>query len=80
MCNGSKIWTISHQSEIAFVHLDSSGDLPDCFDEIRSKAAEKTRRCSLFGVPADVCGRITGYHQNLHPLKIVSVPIPFLTS
>lgn len=80
MRNGSKIWTISHQSENAFDHLDSEGTMPDCFDEIRTAAVEKmkTRHRSLFGVPVDVCKEITGYHQNLHPLKIVHVPIPFL--
>lgn len=80
MRNGSKIWEISHQSEIAYGHLDSSGELPDCFDEIRSAAEEemKAEPGNLFGVPCDVCKEITGYHQNLHPLKIVYVPIPFL--
>ncbi|MFA7339735.1 MAG: hypothetical protein WC028_23335 [Candidatus Obscuribacterales bacterium] len=80
MKNGSKIWTISHQSENAFDHLDSEGTMPDCFDEIRTAAVEKmkTRHRSLFGVPVDVCKEITGYHQNLHPLKTVHVPIPFL--
>ena len=80
MKNGSKIWTISHQSEIAFDHLDSEGTLPDCFDEIRTAAVEevKTRHRSLFGVPVDVCKEMTGYHQSLHPLKTVYVPIPFL--
>ncbi|MBP6746342.1 hypothetical protein KA344_13985 [bacterium] len=80
MQNGSKIWEISHDSQIAFDHLDSDGALPDCFDEIRAAAVEKmkTRHRSLFGIPVDVCGAITGYHQSLHPLKTVCVPIPFL--
>jgi hypothetical protein len=80
MRNGSKIWEISHDSQIAFDHLDSDGALPDCFDEIRSAAVEKmkTRHRSLFGIPVDVCGAMTGYHQSLHPLKTVCVPIPFL--
>lgn len=80
MKNRSKIWEISHKSEIAFDHLDCEGALPDCFAEIRTVAAEQTRRRSLFGVPAGVCKEITGYHQSLHPLKTVYVPIPFLTS
>ncbi len=80
MQNGSKIWEISHDSQIAFDHLDSDGALPDCFDEIRSAADEEMKKepGNMFGVPCDVCKEITGYHQNLHPLKTVHVPIPFL--
>lgn len=80
MRNGRKIWEISHDSQIALDHLDFDGTVPDCFDEIRSAAEErmKPRGGNLFGVPVDVCKEMTGYHQSLHPLKTVYVPIPFL--
>ncbi len=80
MKNRSKIWAINHKLEIAFEHLDADGALPECFDEIRSAALEKLKKGpgNMFGVPCDVCKELTGFHQCLHPLKTVHVPIPFL--
>lgn len=69
LSNGKEKWSIVHDSEQGLTHLDVSGDLPDCYEEIKNRLlaqlnADEDPCDYLFDVPAEVCKSITGFRHD----------------
>ncbi|MBF4988344.1 hypothetical protein [Methylophilus sp. 14] len=69
LSNGKEKWSIVHDSEQGLTHLDVSGDLPDCYEEIKNRLlaqlnADEEPCDYLFDVPAEVCKSITGFRHD----------------
>ncbi|KQT36004.1 hypothetical protein [Methylophilus sp. Leaf414] len=67
--NGKEKWSIVHDSEQGLTHLDVSGDLPHCYEEIKNRLlaqlnADEDPCDYLFDVPAEVCKSITGFRHD----------------
>lgn len=69
LSNGKEKWSIVHDSEQGLTHLDVSGELPDCYEEIKNRLlaqlnADEDPCDYLFDVPAEVCKSITGFRHD----------------
>ena len=67
--NGTEKWTILHDSEQGLTHLEVSGDVPDCYEDIKTRLlaeldADEDPCDYLFDVPAEVCKTITGFRHD----------------
>lgn len=69
LSNGKEKWTILHDSEQGLRHLEISGDVPDCYEDIKNRLLAELNAdeggCDyLFDVPAEVCKTITGFRHD----------------
>jgi hypothetical protein len=67
--NGTEMWSIIHESDKGLEHLEVSGNLPDCFEDIKSRLLAQLNAdgdlCDyIFDVPAEVCKTITGFRHD----------------
>jgi len=68
----SEQWSITHDSQQGISHLETTGELPDCFESLRdSLFAEQAQGDQenpevdyIFDIPLQVAKTLTGYHHD----------------
>ena len=76
--DGKRLWNVVHESDSGVDHLDTEGDIPDPFNEIRKAAVENQRKEDLrerdpneilgvdyiFDIPVRLATALTGYSHD----------------
>ncbi|MBU6452807.1 MAG: hypothetical protein KGS72_13555 [Cyanobacteria bacterium REEB67] len=69
--NGSRRWLVSHELDLGDAHLETSGEMPECFDSVLAKtkadtekaaAAKSKFKCDYyFDIPVQIGYRMVGF-------------------
>jgi hypothetical protein len=76
---GEQVWSVVHQSENGPEHLDSHGNLPNFFPEIRDRYFREQETGQegphlvdfIFEIPTRLAQRLTGFHHDEWPETLV---------
>jgi hypothetical protein len=84
LSNGTEKWTIIHDSGEGLRHLETSGDVPVCYEDIKNRLLAELNEddggCDyLFDVPAEVCKTITGFRHDAERENEDSNPFTVMT-
>jgi hypothetical protein len=82
--DGRQNWHIGHELEKGSEHLESSGTLPECFEDYRVRALERRRSEGadaadyVFSVPLEVAQHLCGFKHDSMPCDRFEIlePIP----
>ncbi|CAN5550230.1 hypothetical protein BH11CYA1_BH11CYA1_43980 [soil metagenome] len=77
-----ELWNLEHDFHAGREHLQTTGELPECFDRLAIEMAEKAKTVQhdcYFSFPSDICKELSSYVSNGDPRKTVYLPIPFLS-
>ena len=62
--DGSRVWSVVHDSEKEGQHLEAAGDLPSDFSSIRDEVRAKSDETPYIEIPCRLAAKLTGYRYD----------------